>query len=278
MNDAGGVVDDVIVYRVKPEAFFICVNAANIEKDFSWLCRHAGAEVEVENQSAMYAQLALQGPAALAILQPLTAVPLGDVKYFHFAFADVAHIRCMVARTGYTGEDGFELYVHVDAAEPLWHALLAAGEPAGLVPVGLGARDTLRLEAAYPLYGHELDDTTTPLEAGLTWVAKLTKPEFLGRDVLLQQKAVGLKRKLVGFEMLEPGIARSGYPVFKHDRSIGKVTSGTKSPSLGKAIALAYVDKTDAEIGNVIDVEIRGRRLSSQIVQLPFYRRSAVSN
>jgi len=278
MNDAGGVVDDVIVYRVKPEAFFICVNAANIEKDFNWLCRHAGADVEVENQSAMYAQLALQGPAALAILQSLTALPLGDVKYFHFGFADVATIRCMVARTGYTGEDGFELYCHADAAERLWQALLTAGQPAGLVPVGLGARDTLRIEAAYPLYGHELDDTTTPLEAGLAWVTKLTKPAFLGREVIARQKADGVKRKLVGLEMLEPGIARSEYPLFKHDRPIGKVTSGTKSPSLGKAIALAYVDNTDAEIGNVIDVEIRGRRLSSQIVQLPFYRRSAVAN
>jgi len=273
MNAAGGVVDDVIVYRVKSDAYFICVNAANIEKDFSWLCRHAGADVEVDNQSALYAQLALQGPLALTILQPLTALQLRDVKYFHFAFADVATIRCMVARTGYTGEDGFELYCHADAAERLWHALLTAGQPAGLVPVGLGARDTLRLEAAYPLYGHELDDTTTPLEAGLAWVAKLTKPAFLGRDVLAEQKTAGVKRKLVGLEMLTPGIARSGYPLFKQDRHIGKVTSGTKSPSLGKAIALAYVDSKDTEIGHQLDVEIRGRRVPGQIVKLPFYRR-----
>ena len=273
LNDQGGVVDDVIVYRVKQDAYFICVNASNSEKDFNWLRQHASGAVEVENQSAMYAQLALQGPAAAKILQAVTADRLDEIKSFHFAFADVAAIRCMVARTGYTGEDGFELYCHVGAAERLWDALLEAGAPEGLIPVGLGARDTLRLEKAYPLYGHELDDSTTPLEAGLEWVTKLSKPRFLGREVLVKQTAEGARRKLVGLELLQPGIARSDYPLFKNNRSIGRVTSGTKSPSLGKAIALAYVTSEEAALGNVVDVECRGRKIPAQIVTVPFYRR-----
>ena len=273
LNEQGGVVDDVIVYRVKPQAYFICVNASNIDKDFAWLASRAGPEIEVENQSAMYAQLALQGPAAEAILQPMTAQPLTAIKSFQFQFADVAAVRCMVARTGYTGELGFELYCHGDAAEALWDALLAAGGCHGLVAVGLGARDTLRLEKAYPLYGHELDDSTTPLEAGLEWVLKLAKPSFLGRERLLEQKQKGVTRKLVGLEALEPGIPRGGYGVFKDGAKIGAITSGTKSPSLGKAIALAYVTSAQAHIDNRLDVEIRGRKIAAKIVSLPFYRR-----
>lgn len=273
LNERGGVVDDVIIYRVKPEAYFICVNAANIDKDFAWLASHATADVEVENQSAMYAQLALQGPAAETILQPLTKQLLAALKAFHFAFVDVAAIRCMVARTGYTGEAGFELYCHVDAAERLWSDLMQAGEAHGLAAVGLGARDTLRLEKAYPLYGHELDDTTTPLEAGLDWVVKFTKPEFFGRDLLLGQKQQGVARKLVGLEASAPGIPRGGYGVFKEGVKVGAVTSGTKSPTLDKAIALAYVASAEASIDNRLEVEIRGRMIPVKIVSLPFYRR-----
>lgn len=274
LNDQGGVIDDVIIYRVKPEAYFICVNASNIDKDFTWIRDHASGAVEVDNQSAMYAQLALQGPAAEAILQPLTALKLAELKSFYFAFADVAAIRCMVARTGYTGEDGFELYCHATDAEKLWDALLAAGASAGLVPVGLGARDTLRLEKAYPLYGHELDDTTTPLEAGLDWVTKLAKSSFIGREVIVKQKAEGVRRKLVGLELLEPGIARGDYQLLKNGRNVGRVTSGTKSPTLGKAIALGYVASEESQIDNLIDVEIRGRQVPTKIVPLPFYRRN----
>ncbi len=273
LNEQGGVVDDVIIYRVKPEAYFICVNASNIDKDFTWLSRRAGAAVEVENHSAMYAQLALQGPVAEDILQPLLAQPLAALKSFHFVFADVAAISCMVARTGYTGEPGFELYCHCDAALGLWDALMIAGESQGLIAVGLGARDTLRLEKAYPLYGHELDDSTTPLEAGLEWVLKLGKPAFFGRDRLLQQQQQGVERKLVGIEALEPGIPRGGYSVSKGGVKIGAITSGTKSPSLGKAIALAYVASAEAWIDNRLDVEIRGRQIPVKIVSLPFYRR-----
>ncbi len=273
LNERGGVVDDVIFYRLAPESFFICVNASNTEKDFRWLERQAAAGVEVENVSAKYAQLALQGPLAAAVLQPLAALDLGGLKSFYFAFADIASSRCLVARTGYTGEDGFEIYCASSDAERLWSALLQAGASAGLVPAGLGARDTLRLEKAYPLYGHELDDTTTPLEAGLEWVTKFSKGEFLGKEVLLCQKQRGVARRLVGLELLEPGIARSGYGLFKNGRSIGRVTSGTKSPSLGKAIALGYVAGEEAGIDNRIEVEIRSRMVPAKIVSLPFYRR-----
>lgn len=273
LNERGGVVDDVIFYRLDRNIFFICVNASNSDKDFAWLSERSGSTVEVENVSAKYAQLALQGPRAEKILQPLTAIALAELKSFYFAFGDVAAMRCLVARTGYTGEEGFELYCHSEDARNLWAALLDAGAPGGLVPVGLGARDTLRLEKAYPLYGHELDDTTTPLEAGLEWVTKFSKPDFIGREILLKQKEQGVKRKLVGLEMLEPGIARGGYRLFKNDINIGHVTSGTKSPSLDKSIALGYVGVEHAATGNVVDVEIRSRKAPAKVVSLPFYSR-----
>lgn len=273
LNDCGGVVDDVIFYRLAPDRFMICVNAANSGKDFRWIQEHGVGRVEIENVSDRYAQLALQGPASEKILQRLTPLGLADLKSFYFACGVVAGARCIVARTGYTGEDGFELYCYAEGAEPLWNALLEAGAGEGLVPAGLGARDTLRLEKAYPLYGHELDDATTPLEAGLEWVTKLSKSSFVGRDALLTQKQEGIKRKLVGLELLEPGIARSEYPLLKDGKTIGRVTSGTKSPTLGKSIALGYVAVEASKIDTVIDVEIRGRRAKTKVVSLPFYRR-----
>lgn len=273
MNEEGGIVDDVIFYRVEPSSFLICVNASNSDKDFAWIEKHAGNNVEIRNVSSEYAQLALQGPMAQQILQPLSSLALGEIKPFFFASAVVASIHCLVARTGYTGEDGFELYCGTGDGEKLWNALLESGRRTGLEPAGLGARDTLRLEKAYPLYGHELDDTTTPLEAGLEWVVKLDKGPFIGREVLLKQKARGVGRKLVGLELLDPGIARSGYPVLKHGTPIGRVTSGTKSPTLGKAIALAYVAAAESAVGHRVEVEIRGRSVPAQIVSLPFYKR-----
>ncbi|MGE5302534.1 MAG: glycine cleavage system aminomethyltransferase GcvT [Alphaproteobacteria bacterium] len=273
LNDRGGVVDDVIFYRLEPDRFMICVNAANIEKDWRWIEEHVAERVEIENASDRYAQLALQGPASEKILQRLTALPLAELQSFYFAVGDVAGARCLAARTGYTGEDGFELYCNTADAERLWNALLEAGAQEGLVPAGLGARDTLRLEKAYPLYGHELDDATTPLEAGLEWVTKFSKSSFIGRDALLGQRREGIKRKLVGLELLEPGIARSEYPLLKDGKAIGRVTSGTKSPSLGKSIALGYVAVEESKTDNVIDVEIRGRRTKTKVVSLPFYRR-----
>jgi aminomethyltransferase len=273
LNERGGVIDDVIFYRLQENVFFICVNASNIDKDFTWLSERAGNSIEIENVSAKYAQLALQGPRAGKILQALTAISLAELKSFCFAFADVASVRCLVARTGYTGEDGFELYYDAENATRLWSALLESGAPEGLVPAGLGARDTLRLEKGYPLYGHELDDTTTPLEAGLDWVLKFSKPDFVGKQELLRQKELGVKRKLVGMEMRGPGIARGGYRLFKNDVPIGHVTSGTKSPSLDRAIAIGYVGVEHAAIANVVDVEIRGRKIPAEMVSLPFYRR-----
>ena len=273
LNENGGIVDDVIVYRLAEDIFFVCVNAANTEKDFRWIESRASGAVEVEDVSAKYAQLAVQGPRAPKIVASLTALDLSSVKSFHFAYADVAAVRCLVARTGYTGEDGFELYCDADKAVTLWDAILEAGAAEGLCPVGLGARDTLRLEKAYPLYGHELDDATSPLEAGLNWVVKFSKTEFIGRDVLLRQKEKSVERKLIGLELTAPGIARSGYPLSKGRRSIGRVTSGTKSPTLGKSIALGYVETAEAAIGNLIDVEIRGRPVAAKIVSIPFYNR-----
>jgi aminomethyltransferase len=273
MNERGGIVDDVIFYRIEPSYFLICVNAANSDKDFAWIQKQATGRVEIENASARYAQLALQGPLAEKILQALTTLQLGEIKPFFFASGDVSSVRCLVARTGYTGEDGFELYCDSSDAEKLWNSLLENGKLLGLEPAGLGARDTLRLEKAYPLYGHELDDTTTPLEAGLEWVIKLGKGAFIGREILLKQKEEGVKRKLVGLELLQPGIARSEYPVSKDGRPMGRVTSGTKSPTLGKSIALAYVAAEEAQLDNTVDVGIRGRKIRAKIVSLPFYRR-----
>jgi aminomethyltransferase len=274
LNERGGIIDDVIFYRLAGDAFLICVNAANTEKDFLWIQKHAGgAAVAVENVSARYCQLALQGPRAQSILSPLTSLDLRTLNSFHFVFADVAAIRCLVARTGYTGEDGFELYCDATAGARLWDALLSAGESEQLIPAGLGARDTLRLEKAYPLYGHELDDEITPLEAGLGWVTKFSKPTFLGREVLVEQKNRGLRRKLVGLELLGPGIARANYELQKQGRAIGRITSGTKSPSLGKSIALGYVLFEDSEIGNHVDVNVRGRNVAAEIVPVPFYNR-----
>ena len=271
LNDGGGAVDDVIFYRLAPDHFMVCVNAANTEKDFRWMREHAAGGVQIENASERYAQLALQGPASEKILQRLTDLPLPGVKSFAFVPGQVAGAPCLVARTGYTGEDGFELYCGPEDAVRLWNALLDGGAPDGLVPAGLGARDTLRLEKAYPLYGHELDDTTTPLEAGLEWTTKFSKNSFIGRDALLRQKQEGIKRKLVGLELLEPGIARAEYPLVKAGRGIGRVTSGTKSPTLGKSIALGYVAVEESEAGNIIEVEIRSRRIKTKVVGLPFY-------
>ncbi|HUD00167.1 MAG TPA: glycine cleavage system aminomethyltransferase GcvT [Candidatus Polarisedimenticolaceae bacterium] len=272
LNDRGGVIDDVIFYKRQSDDFLICVNASNSEKDFHWLRQHATGAIQVENVSTDYAQLALQGPLAETILQPLTAMALANIKSFYFAESEVAGTRCLIARTGYTGEAGFELYCSSQNAEKLWRDLLDAGAPAGLVPAGLGARDTLRLEKAYPLYGHELDDSTTPLEAGLQWVVKFSKGSFIGYEVLLRQKQAGVERKLVGLELIEPGIARSEYRLLKDGRCIGKVTSGTRSPTLGRSIALGYVEAEEARTENILEVEIRNRPVRAKIVPLPFYR------
>ena len=276
LNETGGIIDDVVIYPLAADHIFICVNASNTAKDFDWIKKWSGGKAEVENSSARYVQLALQGPVAEKILKRLTALSLGEIKPFHFCFGDVYGVRVLVARTGYTGEDGFELFCDSTEGAKLWGALIDAGSEQGLQPAGLGARDTLRLESALSLYGHELDDATTPLEARLEWVVKFSKENFLGREQLLKQKQEGVKRKLVGLEMSEPGIARSHYPIFKQGERTGEVTSGTKSPTLGRAIALGYVQAEHGAVGSGVEVEIRDRQVGARIVPLPFYRRQPV--
>jgi aminomethyltransferase len=274
LNDGGGIVDDIVVHRLTDQYFMICVNASNAHKDFSWIKGHAEGRVEVIDKSADYAQLALQGPLAERILQRITTLDLPAIRYYRFAFGEVAGVHCLAARTGYTGEDGFELYCESERAVTLWDVLMDAGRDLGLLPAGLGARDTLRLERALPLYGHELDETTTPFEAGLDWVVKPAKGPFVGRESLQKQQEQGVARKLVGLEMTDAGIGRSHCAVLKDGRAIGVVTSGTKSPTLKKSIAMAYVPTEEAAVGNRLEVEIRGRKVAAAVVPLPFYRRT----
>ncbi len=268
----GGVVDDILVHRVDAERFFLCVNASNTDKDFAWICAHANG-AEVVNRSDEFALLALQGPAATSILAPLTPLDLASVPRFEFREATVAGHSSFVAHTGYTGEDGWEIYCAADKAKAVWEALSERGASHAMSAVGLGARDTLRLEAALPLYGHELDDETTPLEARLGWVVRLDKDDFLGRDALLRQKQAGLQRQLVGVVLTEAGIPRQGYKLVGGGVSIGQITSGTKSPTLGKAIGLGYVATAFTDIGTPLGVEIRAKTISAEVVRLPFYRR-----
>ncbi len=271
-KDDGGIVDDVVVYRRSQEDLLVCVNAANRAKDFEWLSSRASG-ADVRNESDGWGQLALQGPLAAQVLQRLTRLDLSAIRTYRFATGEVAGIPCIAARTGYTGEDGFELFCPADRAAGLWDALAEAGRAERLEPCGLGARDSLRLEMAYRLYGSDMDDSTTPLEAGLAWVVKLDKGPFVGRDALLAQKARGLSKKLVGFVLTGAGIARHGYPVLQDGREVGTVTSGTRSPSLGTSIGLAYVPTSLAAEGSTFAVGIRGRPVAARVVKTPFYTR-----
>jgi aminomethyltransferase len=269
----GGVVDDVTLYRHGPERYFFCVNASNAAKDLDWIRAHAGSAT-VTDLSDATALLALQGPRAAEILARLTGAPLAGLRSFRFLEDRVAGLPALISRTGYTGEDGFELYLAAADAAPLWSALLDAGRGDGLEPIGLGARDTLRLEAALPLYGHELDDATTPLAAGLARFVALDGDDFLGCAVLRRERETGSPRRLVGLEMRAPGIARQGHAVLADAAPIGHVTSGTHAPTLGRAIALAYVDAARATSGTALAVDIRGRAVAAAVVPTPFYKRS----
>lgn len=272
----GTFVDDILVYRLAEQHFLLVVNASNIDKDYAWIRTQLQGfgDVAVVNNSARYALLALQGPSAVPILQPLTGVDVTSIKYYWFASGEVANVRVTISRTGYTGEDGFELFAPPHAADRLWTTLLEAGGGAGLLPVGLGARDTLRLEAAMRLYGNDMDETTTVLEAGLGWIVGWHKEDFIGREVLLQQKRAGTVRTLAGFEMIDRGIARHGYPVSRAGQPIGQVTSGTQTPFLKKAIGMAYVPPDCARPGTEFDVDLRGRPGRARVVPMPFYKRS----
>ena len=269
----GTFVDDLTVYRVGESQFMLTVNAANIEKDFAWIREHLKGRATVVNISDETALLALQGPRAREILQPLTPVDLGALRYYWFTSGRVAGLEARISRTGYTGEDGFEIYLPAPQAERLWEALLTQGKAAGLLPCGLGARDTLRLEAKMALYGNDIDDKHTVLEADLGWILKLEKGDFTGKGALAAQKAQGVKRKLVGFEMTGRGIARSHYKIVKGGKEIGEVTSGGPAPWLNKNIGLGYVAAEHSAVGTEFEVLIRDNRVSARIVPTPFYKR-----
>lgn len=269
----GTVVDDLLVYRHNAQHFLLVVNAGNIDKDFEWVTSHNRFNATGHNISDKVTLLALQGPKAIDILSPLTNVQLDSFGYYHFASGKVLDADAIVSRTGYTGEDGFEIYFSPEHSESIWNAILEAGSPFGLLPAGLGARNTLRLEAKMLLYGNDMDRTTTLLEAGLGWAVKFDKGDFIGRDALLKQKQQGVKRKLVGFEMLGRDIARDHYPVFIGEREAGHVTSGSPSITLKKNIGLAYLPVEHASAGAKFHVSVRGRMCEAQVVKTPFYKR-----
>ena len=273
MTDRGTFVDDLLVHKISDRHYFLCVNAGNQDGDFAHIRNNNSLGAQLENSGERYSQLAIQGPRALGILQRLTKMPLQEMKYYWFTFGEVNGVHCLIARTGYTGEDGFEIYFEPVHSEKLWNDLLEAGKADGLIPCGLGARNTLRLEAGMCLYGHEIDETTTPWEAGLGWICKPAKGNFMGRDVIVRQKEQGLKRTLIGFEMTAPRIARDGCDVVKDGANIGRVTSGSPAPFLKKNIGMAYVPSGMEKPGSEIQIGIRGSEAAARIVPLPFYKR-----
>jgi aminomethyltransferase len=276
-NESGGVVDDLLVYRFGPARLLLVVNAATTDKDWEWITSHKGSEnVSLKNASADYCQIAVQGPDALGIVQKLTDTKLDDIKYYHFETGKVDGVDSIISRTGYTGEDGFEVYAAPEYAVQLWNKFLDMGnygKDGGILPAGLAARNTLRLEAGMSLYGHELSDTITPLEANLGWITKLQKGDFTGSEKLKKQKENGLTRKLVGFEMTDKGIARDDFDVYINGRKAGYVTSGSPAPFLKKNIGLAFVPVDFANVGQELTIDVRGKHLAAEIVPTPFYKR-----
>lgn len=280
LNPSGGVIDDIIIYR-RPDGigYFVVINAANMDKDVAWFheqrAAHADLDVTVAHISDQTGMIALQGPRAAEIVNGLSTVDLSDQPYFSMRETTIAGIPCLAGRTGYTGEDGWEFYCPIERTGELWDTLIEAGRPHGLQPIGLGARDTLRLEARMPLYGNEMDDTTLPAEAGLGWAVKLDKGDFVGRDALVSAKERGTSRRTVGFKMVERGGApRSHYEVQVDGRTVGFVTSGTASPTLGENIGLALVDKDVAGVGKPLDIIIRGKPVRAEQIRTPFYKRA----
>jgi aminomethyltransferase len=255
------------------------VNAGNTARDYAWISEQvkAAGDVAAIDSSSRYALIAIQGPASREVLQPLTGVELADIQPFWFSHGEVANARATIARTGYTGEDGYEIFIPPNMADRVWQAILESGGSAGVVPAGLGARDTLRLEASMRLYGNDIDESTTVLEAGLGWMIGWTNETFIGRDRLREQKGSGLSRRLAGFEMVDRGIARHGYRVMQGDKPVGVVTSGTHTPYLGKAIGMAYVPVDQSRAGTEIEIDIRGRVAKARVVPMPFYRRAGSS-
>jgi len=272
----GGIIDDLLVYRA-PDHYMLVVNASNKEKDLAWVRKQAqGFDVEVQDRSDETALLAIQGPKSAGILQSLTDTSLEEIGYYRFALGTVAGIDGIISRTGYTGEDGFELYIPAAQGMKLWNALMEAGQDKGLIPTGLGCRDSLRLEMGYALYGNDLDEEHTPLESGLGWITKLDKGEFIGRDVLVKQKEEGVGRKLVGFKLTEKGFPRHGYPITSQDQDVGVVTSGVVSPSLGEGVGMGYVPVELSKTGTEIGIRIRNRIIPAVVQRPPFYTEGSI--
>ncbi|MBI3473971.1 MAG: glycine cleavage system aminomethyltransferase GcvT [Candidatus Solibacter usitatus] len=274
LYEHGGFVDDVLVHKVTDDHYFICVNASNQEKDYEHIRGANRFDAEVEFASDRYVQLAIQGPRALDTLQKLTPVRLAEIKYYGFTDGDVSGEPARIARTGYTGEDGFEIYIAPEAGARRWSGILAAGEEFGIKPCGLGARNTLRLEAKMALYGHEIHASLTPLEAGLAWIVKMDKGDFIGRAALARQREAGIQRKLAGFEMRGRGVARDGYEVWCDGAAAGWVTSGSPAPTLNKNIGLCYLPTGKATAGRTIQVMVRNQPVEAEIVATPFYKRA----
>lgn len=273
-NEDGGVVDDLLVYRFADDRLLLVVNAGTTDKDWEWINKNKGNEnILLRNASSDYCQIAIQGPKAVEILQKLTENDLAPIGYYHFTEGKVDGVDAIISRTGYTGEDGFEVYAAADRAEQLWNKLLETGKEHGILPCGLAARNTLRLESAMSLYGHELSDEISTLEANLGWITKLQKGDFIGRDQIAALKESGLTRKLIGFEMKEPGIARDGFDIYVGDEKVGVVTSGSPAPFLKKNIGLAFLPPEFANVGQEIRIDVRGKRLAAEVVPTPFYKR-----
>lgn len=270
LYENGGIVDDLLVYNLKKEMMLV-VNASNTDKDYDWIIKNKWKDVEIENISDRIAQLAVQGPVAEKVIQKLTDYPLEKMGFYYSAETKVCGIDMVISRTGYTGEDGFELYFYKENAEKMWNEIFQAGKEFGIEPIGLAARDTLRLEMRYMLYGNDIDQNTTPFEAGIGWCVKLEKGNFIGRDALIKQKEEGLKRKLVCFEMIDKGIPRHNYKIFVEGKEVGFVTSGNYSPSIDKYIGLGYVNIPFTKIGQEIEIDIRGMK-KAFIVKPPFYK------
>ncbi len=269
----GSIVDDLLVYRWNEYKFLLVVNAANLDKDFAWIKSQLEGEVELSNDSDPTGLIAIQGPNAEAILQKLTRQRLKPIKFYWFTTGRVAGVECIISRTGYTGEDGFELYYPAEKSEELWNALMEAGKDVGIRAIGLGARDTLRLEARLMLYGNDIHDGTNPIEANLNWTVKFGKGPFNGSDVMKKQKDEGTAKTIVGFEMGKGPAPRHGYPIVKDGKTVGEVTSGTMSPTLKKNIGLGYVPPALSAIGTQFDVEIRGKNYPATVIETPFYSR-----
>lgn len=270
--DHGGIVDDLLIYRF-PDRYIMVVNAANIEKDFEWLQKNLINGVIMKNRSDEYSLLAIQGRKAQATLQKLTEVNLSEINNYWFTEGRLADMKMMIARTGYTGEDGFEIMFPLQHSEQVWQAIMEAGKEFDIEPIGLGARDTLRLEVKYCLYGNDIDQTTNPLEAGLGWITKLEKGDFIGRDAIQNIKQQGIQRKLVGFELKGKAIPRHGYKIFNEQQEIGVVTSGMFSPILQKPIGLGYVSNEYSKVDSELNIDIRERKFPAKVVKTPFYKR-----